>query len=311
MGTRNEYRDASVGEARAPLWRVAALTLLAMVAFAANSLLCRMALGPQTVDAASFTTVRLVSGALTLWIIVLLTRKAGNGTLRGDWPSAAMLFTYAVTFSFAYLTLTTGTGALILFGSVQVTMWVVALWRGERPHPLAWVGLVAAFSGLVYLVSPGITAPSPGGAALMGLAGVAWGVYSLRGRGSADPLADTAGNFLRSVPLTLVLSLLLLNRFAGSGEGLLWAVLSGALASGVGYTIWYAALPHLTATRAATVQLSVPVIAAAAGTLVLAETVSMRLVIASVLILGGIGLALFAKSAAAARRPAAPLSPSK
>lgn len=278
-----------------------------MTAFAANSLFCRAALGTNTVDAASFTTVRLVSGALTLWLIVAFSGRGGAGLSSGSWTSAMMLFAYAAAFSFAYLSLSAGTGALILFGCVQVTMWLVALWRGERPPALAWVGQFAALGGLVYLVSPGLSAPSPVGAGLMAVAGIAWGVYSLRGRGSDDPLADTAGNFLRSVPLTLGLSLVLLGQMAWSSAGLLWAVLSGALASGVGYTTWYAVLPHLTATRAATVQLSVPVIAAVAGVVWLAEAVTLRLLLASLLILGGIGLALFARSAVA--RPSQAVAP--
>ncbi len=276
---------------------IAAITLLTMLPLAANSLLARAAIGAQAIDPASFTTVRLLSGALMLWLIAVLSGHASAREVRGSWASAAMLFAYAAAFSFAYIDLSAGTGALILFGCVQATMWLVALWRGERPHGLAWVGLVAAFGGLVYLVSPGLSAPPPVAAGLMAAAGVAWGIYSLHGRGSTDPLADTAGNFVRSIPLTLALSLFWLGNMTWSAPGLLWAVVSGALASGVGYALWYSVLPRLSATRAATVQLSVPVIAALAGVILLGETLSVRLVLASVLILGGIGLALFAKSA--------------
>lgn len=270
--------------------RIAVLTALAMVAFAANSVLCRMALAPGAIDPASFTTIRLVSGAGTLALIIA-ARTGGVGR-RGSWASASFLFLYAAAFSFAYVSLSAGTGALILFGTVQATMVAWALRSGERPHPMQWLGLATALAGLAWLVSPGVAAPAPLGALLMATAGIAWGVYSLLGRGTRDPLADTAGNFLRAAPMALVLSLLWMHSARAGPVGVALAVASGALASGVGYVIWYAALRGLTATRAATVQLSVPVIAAAGGVLFLGERVDLRLVSASVLILGGIGLAL-------------------
>lgn len=271
---------------------VVVLTLFAMVAFAANSVFARLALENPDTDAAGFTAVRLASGALVL-VLILSARGRPRAALgRGSWLSAGMLFTYAAAFSFAYLSLDTGTGALILFATVQITMILAALFAGERPGWLEWLGLAAALGGLTYLVAPGLEAPSPVGAIFMTLAGIAWGVYSLRGRGSADPVADTAGNFLRSVPPALLLVALFFSGVNLSAEGLLWAVASGALASAIGYTVWYAALPHLSATRAATVQLSVPVLAAAGGVLFLSEAVTLRLVMASVLILGGIGLAV-------------------
>lgn len=268
------------------------LTSLAMVAFASNSLLNRLALGQDAIDPVSYTTIRLSSGAAMLFLLASLQRKTGQPILRGSWISAAFLFLYAVCFSFAYLSLSAGTGALILFGSVQVTMIVIALRGGERPLLLEWAGLFLALGGLVYLVFPGLTAPSPIGSGLMAIAGVAWGFYTLRGRGSGNPLGDTAGNFVHAVPMVLIVLLVSFGNISVSSSGVMYAVLSGALASGVGYVIWYAALRGLTATRAATVQLSVPVIAAWGGVAFLAENVSARLVIAGVLILGGIALAV-------------------
>jgi drug/metabolite transporter (DMT)-like permease len=271
-------------------------TTLAMVAFAANSLLNRLALGSTAIDAASYTTVRLVSGALMLGTIGILSREEGWIGKRGTWLSAGFLFFYAIAFSFAYLSLSTGTGALILFGSVQLTMILAALFSGERPHVLEWTGLILALGGLVYLVSPGLQAPSPLGSMLMAIAGISWGFYSLRGRGSSDPLGDTASNFIRAVPLVLVASLLNVQNFHLSTNGLLFASISGAITSGLGYVIWYAALRGLTTTRAATVQLSVPVLAAWSGIIFLSEQVSFRLLLAGVLILGGIGLAVMGRS---------------
>ncbi|HEY6087488.1 MAG TPA: DMT family transporter [Burkholderiaceae bacterium] len=284
--------------------RTLLLTTVAMLAFAANSLLCRLALQHASIDPASFGSVRLVSGALVLAAIVRL-RSGPPAVARTDWLAAAMLWTYVACFSFAYLTLAAGTGALILFGAVQLTMFGVGLHAGERFTPAAWVGLTLALGGLVYLLSPGIAAPAPQGAALMAAAGIAWGVYSLRGRGAGDPVAATAGNFLRAAPLALALSLAFASAFQVSASGLALAIASGALTSGLGYVVWYAALPGLSALRAATVQLSVPPLAAVAGALVLSEAVSMRLLLASAAILGGIALVLFSRTLAARPRPAA------
>ena len=285
--------------------RTALLTLLALIAFAANSVLCRLALATGAIDAASFTTVRLVSGAVALWLILALTAKPGTPRARGSWVSAAMLFLYAVSFSFAYVSLPTGTGALILFGMVQVTMILAGVASGERPHVIEWLGLGCAAVGLVYLMLPGLSAPSPLGAALMALAGVAWGIYSLRGRGSKNPIAVTADNFARSVPMVLLVSVLMLGQLAVTAPGLLLAVASGAIASGVGYVIWYAALPGLTATRAATVQLCVPVIAAMGGVLFLDEAITLRLIVSGVAVLGGVALAVWGhRHFARARRAA-------
>jgi drug/metabolite transporter (DMT)-like permease len=280
-----------------PAWRTATFTVLALIGFAANSLLCRAALenGAWRIDAASFTSLRLLSGAL---VLALLLRVRGGGARRGSWGSALALFAYAAGFSLAYVRIPAGVGALLLFGCVQATMLGVGLFRGERPRPLEWLGLAMALGGLLVLRLPGATAPDPLGATLMAGAGVAWGVYSLRGRGNADPLAATADNFLRSVPMTVALSVLGLltleaPRATPMGVGL--AVASGALASGVGYSLWYAALPHLTAMRAAVVQLAVPVVAAAGGVLLLGETLTVRLVGAGSALLCGVLLALTAR----------------
>ena len=271
--------------------RTVVCTVLALVAFAANSLLCRQALGHTTIDAASFSTIRLASGAVAL---LAITWAGGRGTnrVRGTWGSAAMLFLYAVPFSYAYVSLGAGTGALILFGSVQATMLAAALFAGERPRATQWIGLTVALAGLVYLVMPGLAAPSPVGSALMGIAGAAWGVYSLRGKGASSPLAETAGNFTRSLPLALCVSLATASHGVWSTQGAVLAIVSGALASGLGYVAWYGALSGLTATRAATIQLAVPVLAAAGGVVFLAEQITMRLLVASALILGGVALAL-------------------
>lgn len=269
----------------------AVLTGVAMLAFAANSLLCRMALGQQLIDPASFTTVRILSGAVTLAVLISLRQRSWAFT-RPRYPAVASLFIYMIFFSFAYVTLSAATGALLLFGAVQLTMFAAALREGERFSALSWCGLGIAFSGLIYLVAPGVTAPDPLGAVLMLLAGAGWGAYSLIGRGAADPLRETADNFVYSVPPALVASLVLFGDVQASAPGLLLAVASGALASGMGYAIWYAVLPNLSTGRAATVQLSVPIIAAIGGVIFLAESVSLRLGISSLLTIGGIWLVL-------------------
>jgi drug/metabolite transporter (DMT)-like permease len=273
--------------------RIFSLTLLTMIAFAGNSLLCRVALKHTGIDAASFTLVRLLSGAVVLYLVARLFRAGRTG--KGNWLSASALFAYAAGFSFAYGSLPAGTGALLLFGAVQATMIGRGIWRGERLHGLQLAGLVLALGGLVGLVLPGVSAPPPGGSLLMLGAGIAWGVYSLRGRGTGDPTWVTAGNFLRAVPLAAGLSLLLNAGTRLDGAGVGYAVASGALASGIGYAVWYSVLPALKATNAATVQLSVPVIAAIGGIVFLGEPLTLRLVAASVAILGGIGLVILVK----------------
>jgi drug/metabolite transporter (DMT)-like permease len=280
--------------------RTALLTGAAMLAFAANSLLCRLALAPGLVDAASFTSVRLISGAITL-AVILVYRDGMRTAPRADWRAVAALYAYMAFFSFAYLSLSAGTGALILFGAVQLTMFIVALRSGEHFSLLSWGGLAVAVFGLVYLVSPGVTAPDPLGAVAMAAAGISWGFYSLLGRGARDPLAATAGNFIYAVPLTVILSLVFISHIHLIPTGFALAIVSGSVASACGYVIWYAALPGLTATRAATVQLSVPVIAAFGGIALISEALTLRLVVASIATLGGVAIVLSQRSAPAPR----------
>jgi drug/metabolite transporter (DMT)-like permease len=278
--------------------RLFVLTLLAMLAFAGNSLLCRAALSQTNIDAASFTSIRMFAGAVTLWMVVMLFRAGGQTRVgQGNWPSALALFVYAAGFSFAYVSLPTATGALLLFGSVQATMIGVGLWRGERFGGVQWSGLLLALGGVIGLLLPGITAPPPVGAALMIAAGMAWGVYSLRGRGAGDATLVTAGNFWRAAVIAALLSAVLLSRASVDVAGAVYAIASGAITSGIGYAIWYAALPSLKATTAATVQLSVPAIAALGGVMLLGEAMTLRLWLASVAILGGIALVVLTKSA--------------
>jgi drug/metabolite transporter (DMT)-like permease len=274
-----------------------ALTALALTAFAANSILCRLALGRQVIDPASFTLIRLASGAFTLWLIVIIRNRRAAVT-HGSWFSAGLLFVYAVTFSFAYLTLSAGTGALILFAGVQMTMMAAGLRAGERLHPHGWAGTTLAVGGLCYLLSPGVSAPSPDGAALMATAGISWGLYSLQGRRTSDATSTTMGNFVRATPLALLGSLVAFTHLHLSPAGLALALLSGSITSGIGYVVWYAALPALGATRGATVQLAVPMLAAAGGVLFLSEALTFRLSVAAMFILGGIGMVF--------RRPAQP-----
>jgi len=261
-----------------------------MLAFAGNSLLCRLALKNTGIDAASFTSIRLISAAVALWLMVRLSNNANPG--KGNWPSALALFAYAAGFSFAYINLTAATGALLLFGAVQTTMIGYGMWRGERLLSLQWLGLVLALGGLVGLTFPGLSAPPLLSSFLMIGAGAAWGIYSLRGKGAGDPTLVTAGNFLRTVPITVVLSLLMMRQTTWDGAGVWFAITSGALTSGIGYAIWYKALPALKATQAATVQLSVPVIAAVGGIILLNESISLRLILASIAIISGIALVI-------------------
>lgn len=273
-----------------------ALTTLALLAFAANSLFCRLALHHGAIDAASFTLLRLFSGAVVLTGLHLARHRGSLTGFAWNGVSATALFVYAAAFSLAYRDLPAGTGALLLFGAVQATMLGFGLVRGERPTTAEWLGLGAALGGLVYLVAPGLSAPPFAGSALMLLAGAAWGLYSLRGRSQGDPLATTAANFICAVPLGGVFCLAPSAPWTLTAPGAAWAVLSGALASGLGYVIWYSALPGLTATRAATVQLIVPVLAAIGGVAFLHETITVRLIVSALLVLGGIGLAIFGRT---------------
>lgn len=271
------------------------LTTLALLAFAANSVLCRMALGEAAIDAPSFTVIRLFSGALTLFVLIRLKTDALSRSSAGSWISASMLFLYALTFSYAYLTLDTATGALILFGAVQISMILLSMRAGNRLSLVEWVGVLLAFGGFVYLVLPGVSAPSPLGFFLMSLSGVAWGVYTLRGRASGNPLLETCSNFLRTLPFIVVVLLLTIMHAQLSWQGVLLAVLSGAVASGLGYAVWYQALAGLSATQAAVVQLLVPVIAAFGGVLFIGETIGLRLMVSAAMVLGGILLVVLAR----------------
>ena len=285
-----------------------------MLAFAGNSVLCRLALKHTTIDAASFTSLRLLSGAFALWLLVLWQRRADEQTapkplapdagpppaIAGSWLSALALFVYAAGFSFAYVSMSAATGALLLFGAVQVTMVGHGLYRGERLQALQKLGFLLALSGLVALMLPGLATPSLLASLAMLMAGAAWGIYSLRGKalqkpGAPSPTAVTAGNFIRAVPITLLLSLLMMGRATFDANGVLLALASGALASGVGYAIWYRVLPALASTQAATVQLSVPVIAALGGVALIGEALTLPMVASSAAVLGGIALVILNK----------------
>jgi drug/metabolite transporter (DMT)-like permease len=263
-------------------------TSLALIAFAANSVLCRLALGEKTIDASSFTTIRLLSGAIVLLLITGISSNKSKATTKGSWSASLMLFLYAITFSFAYITLDTGTGALILFGSVQITMILLSLISGNRLHIIEWTGITISFAGFVYLILPGVSTPSTTGFLLMTTAGIAWGIYTLKGRGSNNPLTDTAYNFFRTIPLVIILAIVTMQNAQYSFEGIVLAVLSGGIASGIGYAIWYVALGGLSSTQAAVVQLLVPVIAAFGGVIFVSEVVTLRLTISATMILGGI-----------------------
>jgi drug/metabolite transporter (DMT)-like permease len=285
--------------------RLVFLVTLAMLAFAGNSLLCRMALKHTTIDPASFTTVRLLSGACMLWLVVgvkgsRLSAADAVGAVGGNWLSAGALFAYAAGFSFAYVNMTAATGALLLFGAVQATMIGYGVFKGERLRLPQLAGFALALTGLLALMLPGLATPSLTSSLSMLGAGIAWGVYSLRGKraqgaGPADPTRVTAGNFIRATPMALGLNVLMAGNLSMDGTGLGYAVVSGALASGLGYAIWYQALPALKATHAATVQLSVPAIAALGGIAFIGETLTLTLVLASVAILGGIALVILEK----------------
>ena len=270
------------------LTRIVLLTGLALVAFAANSVLCRLALGEKAIDASSFTIIRLLSGAIVLLILFKIKNNELSSNSKGSWYSGIMLFLYAITFSFAYITLDTGTGALILFGSVQITMIALSLLSGNRLHFTEWLGVIIAFAGFLYLIMPGVTAPSTTGFLLMTVAGVAWGIYTINGKGSKNPLSDTTFNFLRTVPFIIIMLLVVLKDVNFTSKGILLAIISGGVTSGIGYTIWYMALKGLTSTQAAVVQLLVPVIAAFGGVIFIFEKITFRLTISSTMILGGI-----------------------
>jgi drug/metabolite transporter (DMT)-like permease len=274
--------------------RAILLTAAAMVAFAANSVLARLAFATAGAEPLSYTGIRLAAGAITLALLLALRRQSPRPA--GSWTGAAALFGYAILFSIAYILLGAGTGALILFASVQIGILGWAIYKGDRPGAIEWLGFFVAFAGLVYLVSPGVVAPPPLGALLMLAAGLCWAAYTLIGRGSVSPLADTAGNFIRSSPIAAVMIVAGAMTHGVSPGAALYAVASGALASGIGYAVWYAVLPALSRTRAAIVQLTVPAIAAAGGVVFIGEALSLRLVVATVAIVGGVALALVTAS---------------
>jgi drug/metabolite transporter (DMT)-like permease len=275
------------------LFRLVVITFVAMLAFAGNSLLCRLALSDGSIDAATFTFVRLLSGAVILFALVSWQRR--SAAIGGSWWSAGALFVYAAGFSFAYLSLSAATGALLLFGAVQTTMIGYGLWSGEKLNWRQIAGAMLAVVGLVVLMLPGLQAPPLFGSILMLVAGFAWGVYSLHGRGMGNPIFATAGNFVRAVPMAAVLSVLFIREIEAEWSGIAFAIASGSLASGAGYALWYVVLPHFKAVTAATVQLSVPVLAAIGGVLFLAEPITVRLAVASVAILGGVAMFIVSK----------------
>jgi len=285
--------------------RTLTLTVLALTAFAGNSVLCRLALKSDAIDPTSFTLLRILSGAAFLAALVFVTQRTSEAIKKppissGNWPSAIALFTYAAGFSFAYITMDTGAGALVLFGFVQLTMILITLFRGTRLSLGEWSGLLMAFAGLAYMLLPGVSAPSLMSFFLMAAAGIAWGVYTIRGKGSSSPLADTCGNFIRAsaaaAVLTLVMALLPDNGLSITTHGALLALASGILASGAGYAIWYTVLPKLEVSRAAVIQLSVPVIAALGGVIFSGEPITQTFMIASILVLGGILLVIISRT---------------
>ncbi|WP_019028229.1 DMT family transporter [Colwellia piezophila] len=281
------------------LIKTSLLTALALIAFAANSVLCRLALGNGAIDASSFTGIRLLSGAIALFIILSLKAsiKGSNKAVssKGSWTAGFSLFLYAITFSYAYLSVDTGTGALILFGTVQITIILLSVMSGTRLHISEWSGVIIAFIGFVYLILPNITAPSIDGFMLMTVAGISWGIYTLKGRSSENPLMDTTYNFLRTIPFVALLTVFTLQSMHYSLEGIVLALLSGVITSGLGYTIWYIALGGLSSTQAAVMQLSVPIIAAIGGVMFVSEVITVRLIISATIVLGGILIVVLGK----------------
>lgn len=290
---------------RIPAFNLVLAITATLTAFAANSLLCRMALGDDLIDPIAFTAIRLASGAAVLLMIARFSRAAAGVSHdgRGSWASGLCLFAYAMAFSLAYVSLSTGMGALILFGAVQTTMIGYGLFSGDRPGLLQWFGILAALAGLVWLVLPGLAAPDPVGAVLMAVAGVAWGGYSIRGRASTAPVMATMGNFVRTVPMAALASIIALSSLQAQPRGIVLAVISGGITSGLGYVLWYRVLRDLSSTRAAVLQLLVPVLAAMAGVTLLGESVSSRLLVASALILGGVAVAVVTPALVDERSP--------
>ena len=277
--------------------RLFALVALTMTAFAANSVLNRMALATGAIGPGDFAAIRTISGAVMLLALLALFGRRPRLIAPGRTLGVLSLTVYMLGFSFAYITLDAGLGALVLFGMVQLTMFTGGLLGGERPAPLRWAGAAIAFAGLAFLLWPGgAAAPDALGGLLMAAAGVGWGLYSLAGRGPRDPLAETAANFTLAAPLALVPLVLIPDLAAPRPSGILLAVLSGAVTSGLGYALWYRVLPRLAPSLAAVAQLTVPVIAAAGGVALLGEAPSARFALATVLVLGGVGLSIAART---------------
>ena len=277
--------------------RVTFLVIVSILAFTANPLLARLAVVTREMDALGYTGVRLASGALALLLILLVQHRRANGAplrIAGTWAGAASLFAYAITYSIAFLVVGAAVGSVILFAAVQIAILAWAIFKGDRPGPLEWAGLALAFASLVYLVSPGLVAPDPVGSALMIVSGLAWAAYTLIGRGSRAPVEDTAGNFIRLLPISAPLIIAGLFVQTPTTPGLVYAIVSGAISSGLGYAIWYAVLPSISRSRAAFVQLTVPALAAIGAVIFLSEPITLRLVLSSIGILGGAALALWA-----------------
>ncbi|MES0490950.1 MAG: DMT family transporter [Leptospirales bacterium] len=271
-------------------------TIFALIAFAANSIFCRLALKNDNIDPVGFTILRLFSGAIVLLLIAIISGNFKKRPIKLHYFPGVMLFVYALTFSLAYITLDTGTGALILFGSVQITMLIIALVKGNRLHLLEWLGLLIAFLGFIYIVLPTISSPSFVGFLLMMISGIAWGIYTILGKNSNNPVLDTTYNFGITLPMLCVVGLLFFNNITMSPKGILLSIMSGGIASGIGYSIWYFALRDLTVTLAAVVQLSVPIIAALGGFLFISESIHLRFIISTILVLGGILLVVIGKN---------------
>ena len=277
------------------LLKTSLFTGLAIIAFAANSVLCRLALGNGAIDASSFTAIRLLSGAVALFVILSIKGSNKGALSKGSWGASFTLFLYAITFSYAYLSVDTGTGALILFGSVQITMIMLSLISGTRLHIIEWSGVIITFTGFIYLILPNITTPSVNGLVLMTVSGISWGIYTLKGRSSKNPLMDTTYNFLRTIPFLVLLVFFTMPNMNYSSEGIVLALISGAITSGIGYTIWYIALGGLSSTQAAVIQLSVPVVAAIGGVIFVSEVITIRLVISATIVLSGILMVVLGK----------------
>lgn len=267
-------------------------TGFSLIAFAGNSVLCKLALGQDRIDAASFTIIRLLSGIVVLLLISKIFHGEHKLRRQRNWISSIALFIYAVTFSYAYISLDTGTGALILFGAVQITMILASLIFGDKLHYSEWLGIILAFLGFIYLVLPSLTTPSLKGFILMTVSGIAWGTYTLRGKGTKQPISDSAANFCYTLPFIVTLLIVEFRNTNLSSQGIILAIASGAIASGMGYTVWYMAVRRLSTMQTSVVQLLVPVIAAAGGVVFAQEEISIRLVFASIMILGGILIVL-------------------